>query len=123
MKNPPWPIYALIGVLVGAIAALAGAGVAVPSILTYSLIALIAGGLGITVPSSVSSALDVVPRSAPATVVASPAAAPAPGPPARAPPGPPAPRAATGGGPRGSGPGSATSRTRSSWWLRWPPPS
>jgi hypothetical protein len=52
VKSAPVAIYILIGLLVAAITGLAGAGVAIPSILTYSLIGLIAGGLGITVPTA-----------------------------------------------------------------------
>jgi hypothetical protein len=50
--GPAAAIYALVGLLVAAITVLAGTGHTVPTILEDALIALIAGGLGITVPSA-----------------------------------------------------------------------
>lgn len=80
-SSPAWPIYVLVGIVVAAMTALAGAGIAIPNVLTYALVTLVTGGLGITIPtalptsaSSSSSSTSSSSSSAASTAAPAPAA-------------------------------------------------
>lgn len=66
--KPEHPIYILVGLLIIAVSVLTGLGDTVPTQLWILLSALIAGGLGLTVPGAVTSSAP--PPTTPAVPVA-----------------------------------------------------